>query len=873
MESTLSTLPPLIDRELFFGNPEITSATLSPDGKYLAFVKPWQETLNVWVKERNQPFEAARVLTAETQRPIADYLWTRDGKHIVYVKDNAGDENYNVYAVDPAAAPAPGSEAPPARDLTHLEGVQVHLYSAPKYEPDIVYIGLNDRDKAWHDLYRLRISTGERTLMRQNTEQVAGWFFDLKGNLRLAFRVADNGDQQILRVDPDQLTTVYSCSVFENCEPLRFHPDGRRVYLETNRGDDVDLTQLVLFDPATGEIEHVESDPLGKVDFGGCGFHEVTDELIYTSYEDDKVRRYFRDPQFEADFKYLEMQLPGREVFFESRTSDDQVWVVTADSDTEPGETYIFDRRSRMLEFQFRIREKLPRDAMAEVKPIRYKSSDGLEIPAYLTLPHGVPARNLPLLVVPHGGPWARDDWGYSSFSQFFANRGYAILAPNFRGSTGFGKKFLNAGNGAWGREMQDDITWGVKHLIEEGVADPKRVGIIGGSYGGYAALAGVAFTPDLYAAAVDIVGPSNLNTMLDSIPPYWEAGRKLLYARMADPTTPEGKKWLDERSPLFSADKIRTPLLVVQGANDPRVNRAEAEQIVIALRDRGFDVEYILAPDEGHGFARPVNNMAMFMASEKFLAAHLGGRYQEGGTPEVVGRLAEITVDPATVKLTKKVDVMTVGAPEVTGKLRPGKYKYQAKIEADGESMAMKMSTEIKEKDGVWWVTDELSMPMMSTKDSAVLEKGTLVMLKRSMSEGGTKLDIEFSGGKATGTLRVAGKKSGIDLDVGGPIFGEGPGYAQVIACLPLEVGYSTVFRNLDIQKQKPRAMQLEVVRSEEIEVPAGKFDCFRVELTSAEGGPERSTIWVSKDDRKAVKLATVMPELGGARIEAELK
>ena len=328
-------LPPLIDRELFFGNPEITGATLSPDGQYLAFVKPWNDTLNVWVKRREEPFSAARLLTAETGRPIADYLWTRDGKFIVYVKDKDGDENFNVYAVDPAATNAPDSEAPAARDLTHLEGVQVHLYSAPKYHPDILYIGLNDRDKAWHDLYRLSISTGERTLLRKNTEQIAGWFFDLQGNLRLAFRVADNGDQHLLRVDPDQFTSVYSCSVFESIEPIRFHRDGRRVYVETNQGDDVDLSRLVLFDPATRKIEHVESDPEKRVDFGGCGFHEITDELIYTVYEDDKPRIYFRDPQFEADYRYLEAQLPGREIDFESRTRDDRYWVITADSDLE----------------------------------------------------------------------------------------------------------------------------------------------------------------------------------------------------------------------------------------------------------------------------------------------------------------------------------------------------------------------------------------------------------------------------------------------------------------------------------------------------------------------------------------------------------
>jgi dienelactone hydrolase len=419
---------------------------------------------------------------------------------------------------------------------------------------------------------------------------------------------------------------------------------------------------------------------------------------------------------------------------------------------------------------------------------------------------------------------------------------------------------------------MQDDLTWGVKHLTDSGIADPKRIGILGGSYGGYATLAGVAFTPDLYAAAVDIVGPSNLNTMLDSIPPYWEAGRKLLHARMADPSTPEGQQWLNERSPLFFAEKIRTPLLVVQGANDPRVNRAEAEQIVIALRDRGFDVEYILAPDEGHGFARPVNNMAMFMAAEKFLALHLGGRYQEDGTPEVVTRLKEITVDPKTVTLTKKVDVMTVGVPQPVADLQPGKYKYKAKLEVEGESMGIKMSTEIKEKNGAWLVTDQIALLMMSIKDTAVLEKETLIMWRRSMSEAGTKVELEFNAAKALGTIKAQGKKAVVDLDIGGPIFADGPGFAQVVACLPLEEGYTTLCRQFDIQKQKPKAMRIEVVRSEEIEIPAGVFDTFRVELTSAEGGPDRATVWVAKQDRRAVKFILVMPELSGARLEADL-
>src|SRR5258708_33585261 len=289
------------------------------------------------------------------------------------------------------------------------------------------------------------------------------------------------------------------------------------------------------------------------------------------------------------------------------------------------------------------------------METIRYKSSDGLEISAYLTLPKGVPAKGLPLIVLPHGGPWARDSWGFNGLGQFLANRGYAVLQPNFRSSTGYGKKFLNAGNKQWGDRMQDDLTWGVKQLVAEGIADPKRVGIMGGSYGGYATLAGVAFTPDLYAAAVSIVGPSNLITLLAAVPPYWEAFRKTLYLRMGDPDTAEGRKLLSAESPLNSADRIRTPLMVVQGADGPRVNKRESDQIVVAAREHGVAVEYLVAPDEGHGFARPINNLAMVAEMEKFLAAHLGGRYQEGVPEEVSARLREITVDPRTVVLAEK--------------------------------------------------------------------------------------------------------------------------------------------------------------------------------------------------------------------------
>jgi dipeptidyl aminopeptidase/acylaminoacyl peptidase len=648
--------PPLLDRELFFGNPEIAGAQLSPDGQYLAFLKPWSETRNIWVKKTSEPFEKAHLVTAEKKRPIPAFFWTRDSRLILYVKDNDGDENYNVWAVDPAAPLAEGKEVPPSRNLTDAKGARAFIYAVPKQHPDTIYVGLNDRDPAWHDLYRVTISTGQRELLRKNTERIAGWVFDLDGKLRLAVRVGDDGSTEILKVEPDGFKTVYTCSVFETCDPDRFDKDGRRVYLETNKGD-VDLTRLVLFDPETGREELVESDPEHRVDFGGAVFSEKTDELVATSYEDERTRVYFRDKDWEADYRLLQREFPGMDISLGSSTADDRLMLITATSDTDPGERYFFDRGTKKLTLQYRVRERIPREDMAHMQAVHYRSSDGLEIPAFLTLPVGLPAKNLPAILLPHGGPWARDGWGFDNLTQFLSNRGYVVLQPNFRGSTGYGKKFLNAGNRQWGDKMQDDVTWGAKYLVAQGIADPKRIGIMGGSYGGYATLAGVAFTPDLYAAAVSIVGPSNLITLLDSIPPYWEAGRTIFYQRMGNPTTPEGKAQLERQSPLNSASRIKTPLLVAQGQNDPRVKKAESEQIVVALRDRGFPVEYILAPDEGHGFRRPVNSMALWAASERFLAKHLGGRFQPDATPEVAARLAEITVDPKTVVLSKPVD------------------------------------------------------------------------------------------------------------------------------------------------------------------------------------------------------------------------
>jgi dipeptidyl aminopeptidase/acylaminoacyl peptidase len=863
--------PPIIDRELFFGDPEIAGAQISPDGAYIAFIKPLNGTRNVWVKKTSEPFSSAKPVTADTSRPIPTYFWSRDGKFILFVQDKAGDENYNVYAVNPADTPATGQQVPAARNLSDVKGVRAQIYAVPRSEPDSIYIGLNDRDPAWHDLYKVKISTGERTLVRKNTERITGWIFDLKDQLRLASRSAENGDTEILRVDQTGFTKVYSCSVFEFCQPIRYHKDGERTYFATNKGSDVDLAKLELFNPATSKEELVEMDPLKRVDFDDASFSEVTDELIATTYNDERIRIYWKDKDFEADYKLVQKQLPGKEIAFGSSTKDEKLFLVSAYGDTDPGSTYLFDRTSKKLTLQYQIREKLNRDYLAPMKPVRYKSSDGLEIPAYLTLPKGVEAKNLPAIIVPHGGPWGRDSWGYNAFAQFLANRGYAVLQPNFRASVGYGKKFLDAGNKQWGDKMQDDVTWGAKYLITQGIADPKRIGIMGGSYGGYATLAGVTFTPDLYAAAVSIVGPSNLITLLGSIPPYWEQIRTLFYQRMGDPNTPEGKAQLERQSPLNSAAKIKTPLLVVQGANDPRVNKRESDQIVIALRERGFPVEYLVAPDEGHGFARPVNNMAMFASAEKFLAKYLGGRYQETMTPEVTQRLKEISVDVKTVTLPKKVETSSA-LPKPAVDLRPGISNYQASIALGGQSIPLTLKTEIKDDNGAWTVNETAQTPQGEITDTSTIEKGSLLLKKRFIKQGPMTIEMNVAPDKVSGSMTMNGQAKPIDANPGGALFADGAGTFEVIASLPLADGYSVGFRNFDVQKLKTQMKQLKVLGSESVTVPAGTFDAYKIEIVDTDNEADKQTVWIAKDTRKVLKISAVLTNLNGAILTSEL-
>ncbi len=743
--------PALIDRELIFGNPEYAGAQISPDGKYISFIKPYKDTMNVWVKGVDEPFDAARPMTADTARPVRSYFWSRDGRFILFVQDKGGDENFNVYAVNPADKPATGSDVPAARNITDAKGIRAMIQAVPDSDPDAIYVGLNERDKAWHDLYKIKISTGERTLISENKDRYQGMVFDNADKLRLAMRAAQNGDTEILKIGADgKATKVYDCNAFETCGPVRFHKDNKRVYMQTNKGN-LDLTELVLVDVETGAIEKVESDPLGKVDFGGASFSDLSDEILATSYNDDRPRIYFKNKEFEKAYNDIKKKLGDREVNFQSGTKDETKWIVVTNSDVDPGTVWLYDRKNRNLKTLYQVREKLDRNALSPMKAVRYKSSDGLEIPAYLTIPKGSNGKNLPTVLYIHGGPWGRDSWGYHSYAQFLANRGYAVLQPNFRASTGYGKKFLNAGNNEWGQKMQDDITWGKKYLVEQGIADPKRVAIMGGSYGGYAALAGVTFTPDEYAASVAIVAPSNLQTLLEAIPPYWEAIRTVFYKRMGDPNTPEGLAQMKRQSPLTYADRIKTPLLVVQGANDPRVNKRESDQIVIALRDRNYPVEYLVAPDEGHGFARPVNNMAMIATSEKFLAKHLGGRYQETMTPSVAQRLGEITVDPKTVMLAKPSDMTAAAGANVSG-------RWNMTVDAGGQ--IVQIDLDLKQEGA------DFAGTTSSALGNGLLEKGkvsgTIVKAIIKADVQGQQMEIQLDGKiegeKMSGTLIVPG-------------------------------------------------------------------------------------------------------------------
>lgn len=651
-QEVAETMPPLLDRELFFGDPEVSGSQLSPDGRWMTFVKPYEGARNIWVKGADEPFDEARPLTAD-KRPVPGYFWSRDSQYVLYVQDKDGDENYHVWAVNPADEVVAETGVPPVRDLTPVDGVRAMIYSVPKNAPDMIIVGLNDRDPSYHDVWKVDIASGERMLLRENNDGMAAWMFDLDGKLRLAIKTVPGGGSELLRVDLTGYTSLAEATYEEELNPIRFHKDGRHCYIETNIGE-VDLTQLMLLDVETGVMQFVENDPDGEVDFAGSSFHPTTDDLMATYYVGDRVRVYPKTDEAARLWENLQKALPDGEISINSLTRDMSRMLVAVSSDVDPGSVYLYDTASGKATLQYRSRPELPIEHMAHKKPVSYTARDGMTIHGYVTVPQGVEPKNLPVVMYIHGGPWARDYWGYDPYCQFLANRGYAVMQVNYRSSTGYGKHYLNAGNREWGiGAMQHDVTDAVHYLIDEGIADPEKVAIFGGSYGGYCTLAGVTFTPDLYACGIPYVGPSNLVTLIESFPEYWKPFLEgSWYKRVGDPSVEADREDLIARSPLFHSDQITAPLLVVHGANDPRVKQHESDQIVTSLREKGKDVEYIVAPDEGHGFRAPDNRKALAVAMEKFLSKQLGGRYQEDVREETRTCLDEITVDVNTVEV-----------------------------------------------------------------------------------------------------------------------------------------------------------------------------------------------------------------------------
>ncbi|HEU4650976.1 MAG TPA: S9 family peptidase [Croceibacterium sp.] len=615
---------PLIPRQALYGNPTRSSGMISPDGKWLSWMAPYEGVMNVWLAPASDP-SAAKRMTNATDRPIPQYFWAADSRSLLYVQDKAGDENYLLFQVDVAT----GAE----RNLTPFENTRMMFVGASTTIKDKVLVGLNNRDARFHDVYLLDLNSGALTLVRQNDEGFVGYLAD--DSLTLRWAVAQNaaGGQDMFEIrDGKVAETPRESTGLEDSLTTTvagYTTDGKTLYWIDSRGRNT--AALIAEDTATGAKRVIaESD---KADIGGTMSDPKTGEVEAYSVNYLTTEWTALDPDVKASLAWLDARLEG-DFGVQSRTDDDTKWVVWNDPVTAPSKVYLYDRPAGTLTEFYTTRPELVGAPLQPMHPLEITARDGLTLTSYLTLPpgsdpdgDGVPSAPVPMVLLVHGGPWARDGYGFNRAHQWLANRGYAVLSVNFRGSTGLGKDFVNAANLEWGAKMHDDLIDAVEWAVGKGVAQRDGVAIMGGSYGGYATLVGLTFTPDVFACGVDIVGPSNLETLLETIPPYWEPQVKQFHERMGNPNTPEGKALLVERSPLHRAAAIDRPLLIGQGANDPRVKQAESDQIVAAMQAAGIPVTYVVFPDEGHGFAKPTNNIAFNAVTENFLATCLGGR------------------------------------------------------------------------------------------------------------------------------------------------------------------------------------------------------------------------------------------------------
>jgi len=599
--------------EDFFKNPEQLMFRISPDGKYYAYMSPYKHRLNVFVQEVGK--QGSTQLTYDTLRSIYGYFWGNNNK-ILYFKDNGGDENIKMYGVD--------KDGSNLKALVDFDKVRVNMIDDLPEDDDYVIISMNKRNPQVFDPYRLNINTGELTQLAENPGNINAWFTDHNGKLRLATALVDGVNSAVLyrENENEKFKAILTTSFKESLSPQIFTFDNKNIYASSNLGRDKSV--IVEFDPSTGkEVKVLYENPDYDVD--GLGYSILRKTITLARYSSWKTERYFFDKETEEMFKLLKSKLGDIEFNIISMNKAEDKIIVHGGSDRSVGAYYIFYKENGNLEKIADIIPWLDPNEMASQVPVKYKSRDGLTIHGYLTLPKGYTmetAKNLSVIVNPHGGPWARDQWGFNPEVQFLANRGYAVFQMNYRGSTGYGKKFWEASFKQWGKKMQDDITDGVNWLIEKGIADKSRIAIYGGSYGGYATLAGITFTPDLYAAAIDYVGVSNIFTFLKSIPPYWKPYQEMLYEMVGNPL--KDSLLLRDASPVFFVDKIRTPLFVAQGANDPRVNINESNQMVEALKNRGIKIDYMVKDNEGHGFYNEENQFDFYRAMEKFLGEHL---------------------------------------------------------------------------------------------------------------------------------------------------------------------------------------------------------------------------------------------------------
>lgn len=605
-------LPPSIPRAVLFGNPERSAPQLSPDGKKMAYLAPDKGVLNVWVKTIGQKDD--KVVTSDKKRGVRSYFWQQDGEHVLYIQDQDGDENWHLYQT--------GLKSGMTRDLTPFKGITAQLVAMDVKHPDTLLVSINNRDARLHDVYRLNLKNGALDLDTQNPGDVLGWEADHSLTVRGAQTMKPDGSTEIrVRDDAKSPWRVFlTWSADEtNGGVASFTPDNKGLWVMSSVGSNA--TRLVQADLATGKQTVVSEDPM--YDLSGLMVHPTKNTLEAVNYTKARREWVVLDKAVQADFDAIRKVRDG-DFGIVSRDKADKTWLVAYTMDDGPVYWYAYDRATKRAELLFSNQPKLEGAKLAKMQAVSFKAKDGMTIHGYLTLPVGVAAKDLPLIVNVHGGPWARDNWGYRPEVQWMANRGYAVLQVNFRGSTGYGKAYLNAGDKEWGRKMHQDLLDGRDWVVKQGIADPRKVAIYGGSYGGYATLAGLAFTPTEFTCGVDIVGPSNLGTLLASIPPYWAPIKAMFTKRMGDT-----EAILTERSPLYKAGDIVRPLLIAQGANDPRVKQAESDQIVAAMRKNGQTVDYLLFPDEGHGFARPENRMKFYAAAEAFLAQHLGGRVE----------------------------------------------------------------------------------------------------------------------------------------------------------------------------------------------------------------------------------------------------